>query len=185
MHPNLRQHKKPMKLPYEIQIARPEVQAHYKAMIADGQTESWATMCALQQAPGASGTDREVMHGRNNHEWLNDMPARQAEYITREAKQAGINISGRYYMSGLADSRGWRDPNAWVSGKDDVVRVARKRNLNLQGQINHKAEQLPPPKSKGLSDRIVNELAKKQVGMSKAEAIERVREKHTPHWKKT
>lgn len=185
MHPNLRFNKRTkMTLPPDIAAASPAVQKHYLAMIADGQTERWAEMAALQQAPGSTGTDREFMHGRNAGEFLNDMPARQARYITREAKAAGIDISGKYYMAGLADSRGWKDPNAWVSGRDDVLRVAKKRNLNLTGQVNHKADPVPKKKSKGLSDRIVNELAKKQVGMSRSEAIERVREKHTPHWKK-
>lgn len=168
-----------MKLPYEIEIARPEVQAHYKAMIADGQSERWAAMCALQQAPGCHGTDREFMQGRNAGEFLNDMPKRQADFITREAKAAGIDISGKYYMSGIADKRGWTDPEAWVSGRDDVVRVAKKRNLNMTGQVNHKAEALPPPKSKPLNEKIVKRI-QKQTGKSREQVIN----DHGAHYKK-
>lgn len=173
-----------MKLPHDIAVASPSVQSHYKAMIADGQTERWAEMAALQQAPASQGTDREFMHGRNAGEFLNGMPKRQADYITREAKAAGIDISGKYYFSGLADKRGWTDPEAWVSGRDDVLRVANKRNLGLTGQINREAHEEPPKRSVGLADDIVEDLAKKQVGMSGEAAKESVRDKHTPHWKK-
>ncbi len=166
-------------LPHEIAMARPAVQAHYRAMIQAGQSPEWAEMCALQQPPGVNGTDREWMHGRNNGEWLETMPSHQAKYITREAKAAGIDISGKFYMSGLADKRGWTDPEAWVSGRDDVLRVAKKRNLNVEGQVNHKAIDLPPPKEVALNDRIVNRI-KKKTGKTREQVIEQ----HAPHWKR-
>lgn len=166
-------------LPLEISLARPEVQEHYRRMIREGQTPAWAEMCALQQPPGANGTDREWMQGRNNGEWLNAMPKRQADFLTKEAKEAGIDISGKFYMSGLADKRGWTDPEAWVSGRDDVLRVAKKRNLNVTGQVNHKAVDAPPPKEVALNDRIVKRIQKK-TGQTREQVIE----KHAPHWKR-
>jgi hypothetical protein len=177
-----------MKLPPDIQNASPAVQRHFLQMVEEGQTIQWATMCALQQPPGHAGTDKTFMEGRCNGEWLNDMPKRQSDYITREAKAAGINIAGKYYHSGIADKRGWTDPEAWVSGRDDVLRVAKKRNLEVTGCINHKATPVSKPKEVGLSDSIVKRLAKKEMlenpSLKKSAAVERVKKKHTPRWKR-
>ena len=178
-----------MNLPPEITFAPPHVQAHYRAMIADGQTERWAVMCALQQPPGVHGTDGSFMEGRNGGEWLNQMPKHQADFMTREAKAAGIDISGKYYCSGLADKRGWTDPEAWVSGRDDVLRVAKKRKLSVKGQVNYEPpEQAPAKRGAPLAKDTVASLARSEMrknpALSKREAAAKVREKHTPHWVK-
>ena len=175
-------------MPPEILNADPEVQHFWLKMIAEGQTEKWATMCALQRAPGVTGSDRTFMEGRNNQEWLDGLPKRQANYIVKEAKEAGIDIAGKYYMSGLADKRGWCDPKAWVSGRDDVVRVAKERNLEVKGAVNHTPVDELPPKKTDLNPRIVRELARKEIAknpsLTKRQAQELVKSKHVPHWKK-
>lgn len=175
-------------MPPEILNAEPEIQHFWLRLIAEGQTEKWATMCALQQAPGVSGSDRTFMEKRNNHEWLDGLPKRQANYIVKEAKAAGIDITGKYYMSGLADKRGWCDPEAWVSGRDDVLRVAKNRNLEVTGSINHTPVADLPPKKADLNPRIVRELARKEIAknpsLTKKQAESLVKSKHVPHWKR-
>lgn len=106
--------------------------------------ERWAAMVALQQPPGTSGTDRAFLEGRQNNEQLNDMPRRQAAYVAREARQAGISISGKYYCAGIADKRGWKDPEAWVTSNDDVLKVAKKRRLHVTGNVNYDPGEAPP-----------------------------------------
>jgi hypothetical protein len=127
------------------------------------------------------------MQGRYDGSWLDSLPLRQAKWLTKEAKSAGIDISGKYYMSGLADKRGHMDPEAWVSGVDDIKRVAVKRNLNVEGIVTVKGHEVEK-QSVGLNPKIVNRLAKaameKDPKLSKREAVAMVKDRHTPKWKK-
>lgn len=179
-----------MDLPFEIASASPEAQAHYRKMIADGQTPRFAEMCALQIAPGVHGTDDSFMQGRKNAEWLDKIPKRQAQWMLREAKKAGISTEGRYYHGGIADSRAHLDPQAWISGKDDLLRVAKKRRLIVQGQVSYDPGDAPPPqRRKSLNPALVREMARKEMaaepGLTMKAAKQRVVERHTPHfWKK-
>jgi hypothetical protein len=156
-------------------------------MIADGQTERWSAMCALQQAPATKGMDRTLMEGRYDGSWLDKLPKRQADRMIREAKAAGISTSGKFYMSGLADKRGHLDPMAWIDSTDDIRRVAKVRNLEVTGVVNVKGEPAPP-KRVPLNPKLVNTLAKglmsKDPSLTKRDAVEAVKAKHTPHWHK-
>jgi len=151
-----------MKLPLEIEQARPEVRAHYKKMIADGQSPRFAAMCALQIAPGTTGTDRAFLEGRQNNQQLDALPKLQAQYMVREAKQAGINPSGKYYCAGIADKRGWRDPAAWVTSGDDVLRVAKKRRMAVSGSVNYDPGPAPPER-KVLSESIIRDEMRREL----------------------
>lgn len=148
-----------MKIPQEVSDAGPAAIRTYKAALPHG--ERWAIMCALQSPPGTKGTDRAFMEGRMSGQQLDGMPIGQAKWMSREAKAAGINISGKYYCGGLADSRAWRDPEAWVSSSDDVLRVARKRNRKVDGVISYDP---PPeaPKRTLLSEGIIRDEMRKE-----------------------
>lgn len=168
-------------LPPDIAAAPHAVQQHYKTMLADGQTERFAAMCALQIAPGTKGSDRAFMQGRCNNQQLDEMPKLSAQWMVKEAKAAGINISGKYYCGGLADKRGWKDPEAWVSSSDDVLRVAQKRRLRVQGSLNYDPG-VQDPKRTLINENIVRrELASELKRNPKAKAgevRERIIEKH-------
>lgn len=142
-------------IPVEIERAGREAIALYQRALPYG--EKWAAMVATQTAPGTKGSDRAFMEGRMNNQQLDGMPVRQAKYVAKEARDAGINISGKYYCGGLADGRGWRDPEAWVSSNDDILRVAKKRGKTVTGTVNYDAGPPPPPKRKVLSERIIKE----------------------------
>jgi len=163
-----------MELPFEIASAPGHVQDHYRKMIADGQSVAFALMCSLQQPPGTRGSDRA------------DLPKRQANWMVKEAKAAGINPSGKFYLSGIADKRGHLDPEAWVDSVADVKRVAKKRNLSVQGMVNVQSSEVPR-KSEILNPKIEQELAKKELSkhprLSMDDAVERVRKRHAPRWK--
>lgn len=177
-----------MNLPPEISFASQKVKDHYISMIEDGQSESFALMCSLGQPPGHRGTDRTLMEGKYNAGWLDEMPPHQARRILREAKAAGIDTTGKFYMSGLADKRMHQDPEAWIDSAADIKRVAEKRKLNVQGCVNHEVETAPPPESKKLSKKSEGRLIKKQMSnnpeMSRNEAREVIRSKCIPRWKK-
>jgi len=86
------------------------------------------------------------------------MPKDHADRILREARLSGINVSGRYYMSGLADKRGHRDPAAWVDSIADVKKVAVERNLSVSGIVDHKGVPQPPPPPKRLSASLTKRM---------------------------
>jgi hypothetical protein len=168
-----------MQIPVEVKRAGEDAVAAYKRALPYG--EKWAAMVATQTPPGTSGTDRAFMEGRMNNQQLDEMPVRQAKYVAAEAKSAGINISGKHYVGGLADKRGWRDPEAWVSNNDDVLKVAHRRRLAVAGTVNYDPG-AADPKRKLISESIVREEvanAKRQNPSAKASDLrEKVIEKH-------
>ena len=174
-------------IPVDIRSAGPAAIRMYARLLAEGYGHRWAEMCALQKPPGAKGTDRAVMQGRYAEQWLDDMPTDQATRITREARAAGINISGKFYCSGLADKRGHCDPAAWIDSAADIKRVAVQRNLTVRGIVEHEARPMPRPASKPLSERLIREMSaierRRHPGKSKAEVREIVIDKYAPKWK--
>ena len=143
--------------------------------------KKWAEMCAYQIAPGSLGSDRAFMEGRYNNQQLDNMPSRQAKYIAKEAREAGVDISGKYYVGGLADKRGWKDPEAWVSGVDDIKSVSQKRRLAVQGIYNYDPGPAEPKRSV-LNEKIIQQevcrLRKANKKASVGELREKVIEKH-------
>ena len=149
-------------LPWDIARASKQVQDFYLQMVADGVTPRAAEMFALQQPPGLRGSDRAFMEGRLNNQQFDSMPRDHAAKILREAQAAGVSTSGKYYCSGIADGRGHRDPEAWVDGAGDVLRVAKARNLTVEGAVEHKGTPMPRPESKPLSERATKDLMREE-----------------------
>lgn len=165
-----------MSIPYEVKKAGDDAIATYKRSIASGATEQFAIMCALQCPPGTKGSERAFMEGRYNNQQLDAMPLRQAKYVAKEARNAGINISGKYYVGGLADHRGWRDPKAWVSSNDDVLKVAQERRMAVSGSVNYDPGPAPP-KRKLINEKIVREEVAKQKRLNPGARTEDLRAK--------
>lgn len=169
-----------MNIPVAVQNAGREAVETYKKALPYG--ERWAEMCALQVAPGTKGSDRAFMEGRMNNQQLDDMPVQSARWMVKEAKEAGINISGKYYCGGIADKRAWKDPEAWVSSNDDIMRVAKNRRLAVAGTVNYDPG-VAPPKRTLINEKIVKrEVARelrKNPGAKAGEVRERILEKHT------
>lgn len=161
---------------------------HYRSMIAKGQSEKFAEMCALQCPPGVRGTDRAVMQGRYNMEWLKDLTPANQKRVLAAAKAAGISTSGKYYQSGLADHRGPADPAAWIDSAADIKKVAQQRNLHVTGIVEHIAHEVPPPESKPLSERLMRkalrEYRAKHPGKKEGELREMIVAKHAPRHKR-
>lgn len=168
-----------MDIPYEVRIRGRDAVDTYEKALPYG--ERWAIMVATQTPPGTKGTERAFLEGRQNMEQFDSMPKLQANYVLREAKQAGINPNGKVYCAGLADSRGWRDPAAWVSSNDDVLKVARKRRLAVSGSVNYDPGP-EAPKRKVLSESIIKDEIRKEKrrnpGAKTGELREKIIEKH-------
>lgn len=175
-------------LPPEIAASSVEIQQHYRKLIADGNTERWAEMCALQRPPGLRGTDRALMQGRLAGQWMDGMPTKLAQRMVQEAKAAGINVSGKFYMGGLADKRGHCDPAAWIDSVADIKKVAQQRDLHVQGIVDYTPPEKPPANSVDIAPDILKEHVRKEMAanpkLRRGEAVERVKERIVPHWKR-
>lgn len=175
-------------IPQSVKNAGPAAVATYKASIAAGGTPQFAEMCALQIPPGTRGSDRAFMEGRCAGEWYGQMPKYLADQMVRQAKKAGINTAGKFYMGGIADRRGPADPEAWVSSRDDVLRVCKKRDLEIHGTVEYVPPDKGPPKEVDINPRILREQVraemKKNPKLTKGEATEKVKDRIVPHWKR-
>ena len=145
-------------VPHEVKQLGPKAISRFEKLVDEGYGHKWAEMVILQQPPGVKGVDRTFMERRANGEWLDDMDKHQARRMLREAKKAGISTTGKFYMSGIADKRGHKDPAAWVDSISDVKRVAKARNLTVRGAVEHKGTPMPPPKVKPLNERLTKEM---------------------------
>jgi hypothetical protein len=168
-----------MDIPFSVRERGREAVETYQRALPHG--ERWAEMCALQCPPGTKGTERAFLQGRNNMEQFDSLPKRQAQYVLRDARRAGINPSGKVYCAGLADNRGWQDPAAWVSSNDDVLKVAKARRLAVSGSVNY--DPGPEPiNPKLLSERIIKDEMRKELRQNpkanKGELREKIIDKH-------
>jgi hypothetical protein len=171
----------------EAEVDRAGVRAQFDKMVADGQGVEFAAMCALQQPPGSKNTDRAFQDGARRR--MENMGAKTKDALLGAAQKAGINTAGKFYVGGLGRAQ---DPSAWVSTAQDVLDVCKKKNLNCEGVVNHKAtfRDAPPPDVK-LAPDLVREFAAnamdadpglaercKRSKSARQELAERVIEKH-------
>lgn len=171
-----------MEIPFDVRNAGHEAIDAYKRAVAAGSSSRFAEMVSLRSPPATKGTDRNFMQGRMNNQQLDDMPTHSARWLAKEAREAGINISGKYYCGGIADSRGWKDPEAWVSNRDEILKVAQKRRLAVTGSVEYDPGP-QAPKRKLINEKIVNEevaRVRRQNPNAKAgEVREQILAKHT------
>jgi hypothetical protein len=168
-----------MQVPQQVSDAGYAAVETYKAALPYG--ERWAEMVALQTPPGTRGTDRAFNQGRLNQEQFDDMPKKMAQRIIREAAAAGINTNGKQYCAGLADKRAYCDPEAWIDSTADIVRVARKRNLTVEGIVNHKGSPVAPKRtvlSEGIIQEEMRHYRKLHPGRKKEDLRHMIIEKH-------
>ena len=91
-----------------------------------------ALMFLTRRAPGSPSCDREF--NRKARERMNATPWKYMRSIVKIAQNAGIDTNNKFYCGGLGK---YNDPDAWVSTNDDVLRVARKKNLKVRGTVNY------------------------------------------------
>jgi hypothetical protein len=162
-------------------------------MYREGGMEAvFANMNACRRAPGAANCDRHFSEKARYR--MNTMSQKNLENIIKLAKKAGVDTHNRFYVGGLGR---YTDPSAWVSHGDDVLSVARRKNLTVQGAINHQGHEVPPPPPVLMAPDIMQENVSKLLAAepATAEAVrknpkklhevkERIIDKHTPRWVK-
>lgn len=119
----------------------PEIQARYEELLALGNKPRFAEMLATRSFPGLNGTNKAFNRGRCNNNQFAHCPE-LGDHFKRIADAQGVSIAGKHYCYGLGRYPG--DPRAWVSDTSEVLAIARDRNLNIDGIVNHKGVPVPP-----------------------------------------
>ena len=132
--------KRKQTLPAEIAAASPAVVALYRQCLANGCTERFATMLALQ-APPKANTDREFFAGRHNlgQQFAGDR--RGLRSVLRGAKKRGFKPpADAIYEPGLARFQG--DPEAFIpasGGRGYVKKLLETRGWESEGAVKVRA----------------------------------------------
>lgn len=114
--------------------------SHYFVCREMGTSKSLAEMFALAKPP-KSQSDVEFLRGHCNGNQFEGGPIanRMGDYYRRVAESKGQTTKGKVYLSSLAAYPG--DPEAFVSGKSDVRRVAESRGWKVTGAVNVKGRE--------------------------------------------
>lgn len=159
----------------EDECARAGVLDEYRRMVAGGTFPRAAAMYALQSAPGSRNTDRAFCQGARQR--MENMLPMNAKAIHAQAKAAGIDSCGKYYVGGLGR---YTDKAAWVTCAEDVMTVAKARNFDVDGVLRRKAirKDPAPPPDVSLAPDIVQRLAADYIASDPALAERCAKSKH-------
>lgn len=162
--------------------------ALYDRMIAAGESQAIADICASRRAPGEKGTDHNFLQHRVLHHGFETKDLNKEEFI-KAAQDAGISIAGKIYVGGLADGRGPTDPRAWVSDTSDLLSVCRERNLTCNGVVKHRGHQTAPEPSIPLAEDLIEEEMRAMIAANPdlahgnlAELRESIIDRCAPKW---
>jgi hypothetical protein len=151
----------------------------YMAMRLDGESHNMAIVLASRQFPGVK-TDSTFNEGRCNGNQFESNPAR-GDYYRRIAESAGVNVTGKTYLTSLAEFPG--DPEAWISDRHDVLAVAERKGLRVEGAVNYTPpERAPLPDieiAPDIIDREVDDIMAADPGQRRGDVAERVYELRT------
>jgi hypothetical protein len=137
--------------------------------------------------PPCCMTDSVFLEGHCNGSQFAATPA-IGDFYAQEARRHGLtDTKGKVYLSGLAAFPG--DPEAWVSGRDDVRRVLEQRGWDGEGAVNVKAFQPKERPPVSVADDILEEEVQGLLDdhpepqtVNRGELKEQVRQKRKPHW---
>lgn len=156
--------------PLRIRLIEDEVkswpewqQCFYELMVESGNSPVLAHMLACRQAPVMGQSDRSFCESL--HRSMASMSQNIRSGIIENARRAGINTDGKFYVGGLGTAS---DPSAWCSTIEDARRtLAMKPWLNATGVVTKeaamKAENMPPPPRKRLADDLAAEMISKEM----------------------
>lgn len=134
--------------------------ALFDRLISEGKTPEAAAMYACSQAPGTKNTDRAFCQGQQRK--MENMSPLVRGMLQKRAKAAGIDTQGKYYIGGPF---GAHDARSWVTSSEDLITVAKRNNLNLEGVINRKADRTEAPEKEkpALAPDVIRQIEKKML----------------------
>lgn len=134
----------------------------YKALREAIEAERLAEMFESGQTPHCI-SDQTYMKGHTNGSQF-EKCQHMGNYYRHEAQLHGGNTNGKRYISGLARFPG--DPEAWVTGRDDIKRVIESRPgwscqgaVDLDGRANSPAPVERPEVADDLLDKYTVQVA--------------------------
>lgn len=143
----------------DVQAHGPRALAIFEQIIAAGETPEWAAMCACRQAPGARNTDRAFCQGQQSR--MDGMSKVVREAVKARLRAKGMEVGNKFHVSGLGAVD---DPSAWVSSADDVLAVAKAKNLEVSGAVNRKmVEKEAPRKNVPLANDLIGSIGRKYL----------------------
>jgi hypothetical protein len=137
----------------------PNVQAFYEKMCMQGQSHNMAEVLATRSFPGFTTNDT-FLKGKKTGDQFDDCPV-VGQYYREVAESAGVSTTGKVYLRGLANFPG--DPRAWVSDKDDVLRVCKERGWSCEGVVNYTPPELPPSPDVKLAPDLVEREVRERL----------------------
>ena len=162
------------------------IQSAYEECRRNGCSHTLAEMLAFQRPPGAK-TDASFLEGFCNGNQFEKTP-HVGNYYKSVADQAGVNVKGKIYQAGLAESPG--DPRAWIESRDDVKRICEERGWGCDGSVTLPVRNVKPPDEIDVADDIledhVQDVLDEQPVLAprRGELKEEIREQIKPHWAK-
>ena len=181
---------------YPLVSHEPEIQAAYEDLRERGQSHNMADMLAHAEPPSLGSTDQGFLKGHVCGNQFERTPATRfmGDHYAKKAQAAGVNITGKIYLRGLANFPG--DPEAWVSDRHDVKKLLEKRNWSSEGMVEHKASayRLKEPEPEiSIAEKIVQRAVEREIEKQpdiaptpkeKRALREKVRNRLKPSWAK-
>jgi hypothetical protein len=172
---------------YPIISSDRRIQAHYVKARRAGTSHNLAEMFALRLPP-MSNSDREFLEGHVNGNQFANNP-QIGNLYRRRARAAGVNPTGKVYLSGLAEYPG--DPRAWISGRGDAARLCEERGWEADGAVKVRAARQVEHPEVEVADDILDDEADKILAahpeprkVDRGELKHQIKEKRKPPWKK-
>lgn len=131
-------------------ISSPSQLDHYLLCRKNGCGRKLAAVLATKSFPGVK-SDAIFNEGRFSSDAGKN--GKEQLWLKAQAEAAGVSTNGMFYCKGLASFPG--DPTAWVGDRSDVLRVAREKNMTVQGYVEHKGHEVDPGEDVAIADDII------------------------------
>lgn len=140
----------PVEIVFPVVSSNEAVQSRYEEMRLAGESHNIAEVLATRKFSGLR-TDAIFNEGRFSSD--SGKVGQEQIWLKQQAEASGVSTNGKWYCRGLASFPG--DPTAWVSDRGDVLRVAREKNMNVEGYVEHKAHAVDPGDDIAIADDII------------------------------
>lgn len=133
----------------------------YLTSKGEGQSDSWALMCALRSPPGLKGTDSINFRGVAAGNPFPDMPESLRQHYIKQCKSQGIDFNGKVYKTGLV-RKGYgglrMDPQALVDSTSSVKSVLDRNGWGAEGMVNRDADNVDAPDFSDLPYQVADDI---------------------------
>lgn len=140
-----------------VLVSKINTAGRFEKLVDDtpAQHDRFVRMLA-DQSPPRCLTDREYLAGHYGAKWHETDPITRAKRIKNYRRLTGRNPpQNAVYEERLASQPG--DPDAFLSGRGDLLRLARKRGLKMSGAVEYTPPELPPKPRVRLAEDVIQD----------------------------